>query len=179
MCPITNDARRTREIISNITMANVVFNKYKTSLTRNWLNVRNKLVTCCIWSTAFIVLKRKHFRKQFKKPETYSDMVLEEDGEDHLEWSCRKKDVLHGVKEERNTLRTIKMKANWLGHILCRNCLLKYVIDDEIKETGRGVRGSKQLLSDLKEMTRYWKLKEKALDRCFWRTRSERSMDLS
>jgi len=34
------------------------------------------------------------------------------------------------VKEERNILQTIKrMKANWIGHILHRNCLVKYVIE--------------------------------------------------
>jgi hypothetical protein len=37
--------------------------------------------------------------------------------------------VLHRVKEERNMLHTIKrIKANWIGHILRRNCLLKHVI---------------------------------------------------
>jgi hypothetical protein len=43
----------------------------------------------------------------------------------------RNEEVLYGVKEERNILRTIKRrKANWIGNILCRNCLLKHVIED-------------------------------------------------
>jgi hypothetical protein len=34
------------------------------------------------------------------------------------------------VKEERNILYTIKQrKANWVGHILCRNYLLKCVVE--------------------------------------------------
>ena len=37
----------------------------------------------------------------------------------------------------------------------------------------RGER-SKQLMDDLKEKKWYWKLKEEALDRTFWRTRFER-----
>jgi hypothetical protein len=38
--------------------------------------------------------------------------------------------------EERNILRTIKgRKANWIGHILRRNCLLKH--DIEGKREGR------------------------------------------
>jgi len=42
--------------------------------------------------------------------------------------------VLHGVKEERNVIETVKSrKANWIGHILCRNCLLKYVIEGKIE----------------------------------------------
>jgi hypothetical protein len=36
--------------------------------------------------------------------------------------------VLRRVNEETNTLRTVKSrKANWIGHILRRNCLLKRV----------------------------------------------------
>jgi hypothetical protein len=37
--------------------------------------------------------------------------------------------------------------------------------------TGRRGRRRKQLLDDLKEKRRYWKLKEEALDRTQWRTR--------
>jgi hypothetical protein len=40
------------------------------------------------------------------------------------------KEVLRRVKEERTILRTIKRrKANWVGHILHRKCLLKHVIE--------------------------------------------------
>jgi hypothetical protein len=46
----------------------------------------------------------------------------------------RNYDVFHGDKEERNFLDTIKRKkANWYGHILRRNCLLKHVIAGEIE----------------------------------------------
>jgi hypothetical protein len=88
----------------------------------------------------------------------------------------RNEEVLHKVKEERNILHTIKRrKANWIGHILRRNCLLKRVIEGKIKGriemTGRRGRRRKQLLDDLKEKRRYWKLKEKVLDRTLWRTR--------
>jgi oligoribonuclease (3'-5' exoribonuclease) len=45
-------------------------------------------------------------------------------------WTDRvRNEVLHRVKEERNILHTIKRrKANWIGHMLRRNCLLKHVI---------------------------------------------------
>jgi hypothetical protein len=37
------------------------------------------------------------------------------------------------VKEERNIVHTIKRrKANWIGHILRRNCLLKHVIEGKL-----------------------------------------------
>ena len=43
-------------------------------------------------------------------------------------------DVLLRVSEQRNILHEIrKRKANWIGHILCRNCLLKQVIEGMIK----------------------------------------------
>jgi hypothetical protein len=38
------------------------------------------------------------------------------------------------VKEQRNILNEIgKRKANWIGHILRRNCLLQQVIEGKIK----------------------------------------------
>jgi hypothetical protein len=44
-----------------------------------------------------------------------------------------KNKVLHSVKEERHILHTIKRrKANWIGHILHRNCLLKHVIEGKM-----------------------------------------------
>jgi hypothetical protein len=49
-------------------------------------------------------------------------------------------------------LHTIKRrKANWIGHILCRNCLLKHVTEGKIEEMRRWGRRHKQLLDDLKE----------------------------
>jgi len=37
-------------------------------------------------------------------------------------------EVLHRVKEDRNILQTTnRRKANWIGHMLLRNCLLKHV----------------------------------------------------
>jgi hypothetical protein len=65
--------------------------------------------------------------------------------------------VLHRVKEERNILHTIRRsKANWIGHILRRNCLLNHIIEGKIRGTRRRGRGCKQLLDDLKEVRRYW-----------------------
>jgi hypothetical protein len=98
-----------------------------------------------------------------------------------ISWTDRVRfeEVLHRVKEERNIVHTIKSrKANWIGHILRRNCLLKHVIEGKlearIEMTGRRGRRGKQLLDDLKEKRRYWKLKEEALDRTLWRTRFAR-----
>jgi hypothetical protein len=87
--------------------------------------------------------------------------------------SVRNEEVLHRVKEDRNILHTIKRKKK--AHILRRNCLLKAVIEGKLERrievTGRRERRRKQLLDDLKEKRRYWKLKGKALDKTLWRSR--------
>jgi hypothetical protein len=43
-------------------------------------------------------------------------------------------------------------------------------LEGRMEMTGRRGRRRKQLLDDLKERRRYWKLKEEALDRTVWRT---------
>jgi ribosomal 50S subunit-associated protein YjgA (DUF615 family) len=69
--------------------------------------------------------------------------------------------VLHRVKEQRNIFHTIRRrKANWFGHILRRNSLLKNIIEGKIIGTRRRGRRRKQLLHNLKE----------AQDRTLWRT---------
>jgi len=85
-------------------------------------------------------------------------------------------EVLLRVKEQRNILHEIrKWKANWIGHILRRNCLLQRVIEGKIKggieETGRRGRKRRKLLDDLKERRGYSHLKEEDLDRTMWRAR--------
>jgi hypothetical protein len=50
-------------------------------------------------------------------------------------WTDRvRSEVLQGVRKERNILQTItRKKANWIGHILRRSCVLKYVIEGKIE----------------------------------------------
>ena len=46
----------------------------------------------------------------------------------------RNEEVLHRDKEERNILQTIiGRKGNRIGHILCRNCILKDVMEGKIE----------------------------------------------
>jgi hypothetical protein len=61
-----------------------------------------------------------------------------------ISWTDRVKneEVLLRAKEQRNILHEIRTrKANWIGHILRRNCLLQRVIEGKIqggiKVTGR------------------------------------------
>ena len=68
-----------------------------------------------------------------------------------------------------------KRKANWTGHILRRNCLLKQDIAGKIKGEKEVIRRQgrrrKKLLDDLKDRRGYFHLKEEALDRNMWRER--------
>jgi len=70
------------------------------------------------------------------------------------------------------------MKANWTGHILRRNCLILHVmernIEGRVEVTERRGRRRKKPLGGLKKKRRYWKLKEKALDRPLRRNRCGR-----
>jgi hypothetical protein len=85
----------------------------------------------------------------------------------------RNEEVLLRVKEQRNILHEIsKRKANWIGHILHRNCLLQQVMEGKIKGgievTGRRGKRRRKLLDDLKERRGYSYLKEEALDCTMW-----------
>jgi hypothetical protein len=52
-----------------------------------------------------------------------------------------KNKVVHVGKEQRDILPSITIKmANWIGHILCRNCVLNHVIEGKIEAIGRGGR---------------------------------------
>jgi hypothetical protein len=79
-------------------------------------------------------------------------VVLEKDG-DQLDRSC----------EKRSSITWSQRKANWIGHILRRNCLLRQAIEGKIK--GRievtGIRGRRRtkLLDDLKKRRGYSHLK--------------------
>jgi len=74
-----------------------------------------------------------------------------------ISWTdCVRDEVLNIVKEERNIVHTvIRRKANWIGRIWRRNCLLKNVIEGKIEErmevTGRRAKRSKLLQDDFKE----------------------------
>jgi hypothetical protein len=72
-----------------------------------------------------------------------------------------------------------RKKANWIGHILRRNCLLKHVIEGKVKGKievkERRWRGRKQLHDDIKENRRYRKLTEETLYHTVWKTRFGRS----
>jgi hypothetical protein len=94
----------------------------------------------------------------------------------------RNDEALHRVKWERNILYTIKRKkANCIGHILRRHCVLKHITEGQIESgiemTGTQGRKRKQLLGDFKKTTGYCKMKEEASDCTVWRTGSGRGCE--
>jgi len=103
-------------------------------------------------------------------------------------WCCRgmkmmiridrvKNEVLPTIKGHRNILHTIQWrKANWIGHIMCRNCLLKDAVERKIKMTGKWC---KVIMNELKGKWGCYKLKEEALNSTVWKLVWKEAVDLS
>ena len=163
---LTNDGRYSCEIKSRIVMAKVVFNKKKTLFTSKLdLNLSKKLVKCYIWSMALYGAEtwtlRAADQKYLESFEMWCCRRMEK-----ISWTdhVRNEDVLLRVNEQRKILHEIrKLKANWVSHILRRNCFLKEVIEGKIKGemevTRRRGRRRKKLLDDLKDRRGYSHLK--------------------
>jgi hypothetical protein len=134
------------------------------------LTLSKKQVKCCIWSTAgywnWALLKVDQKRLESSEMWCWRTMGIS--------WTdCGKNEVSYTVKEDWAILHAIrkKRKANRIGCILHRNCLLKHVMEGRIEVPGRRGRRRKQLLDDLKWSRGCWKSKDEALDRIMWRTR--------
>ena len=138
---------------------------------------RKKLVKCYIWSMASYGAETWTLQAADQKYLESFDMWCWRRME-KISWTdnVRDEEVLLRVNEQRNILHEIrKRKANWVGHILCRNCLLKQVIEGKIKgEMGvtrrRGRRRKKVLKCDAGEGWRrsvgpiMWEMKMRFLE---------------
>ena len=124
---LTNDGRCTREIKSRIAMAKAAFSKKKTLFTSKLdLNLRKKLIKCYIWCMALYGAETWTFWADQKYLESFEMWCWRR--MEKINWTdhVRNEEVLLTVNEHRNILHeTGKRKANWIGHILRRNCLLK------------------------------------------------------
>jgi hypothetical protein len=175
---LTNDGRCTCKIKCRIAMAKAAFNKKRNLFTSTLdLELRKKLVKCCVWSIALYGTETCTLRAVDQKHLESFEMWCWRSMEKII-WTdhVRNEDVLLRVKEQRNIIHEMrKRKANWTGHILRRNCILPGVTEEKIQGgievTGRQGRIRRKLLDDLKERRGYSHLKEDALDRTMWRVR--------
>jgi adenylate kinase family enzyme len=99
------------------------------------LEVRKKLVKCYIWSVALCCAETETLRAVDQKHlETFEMWCWRR--MEKISWTDHVsiKEELLRVKEQRKILHEIsKRKANWIGHILRRNCLLQQIIEGKIK----------------------------------------------
>ena len=88
-----------------------------------------------------------------------------------IKWSGKvtNKQVLGRIGERTLLNNILRRKANWIGHILRRNCLLHDEIEGQMTEVKGVGRRRTQLLDDLRNRRRYWEKKEEAEDRRRWR----------
>jgi hypothetical protein len=142
-------------IKSKIAIAKAAFNKKRTLFTSKMdLKLRKKLVKCYVWCIALYGAETWTLRaidqKQLKSFEMWCWKRMEKISRtDHV------KNEEIRVKEQRNILHEIsKRKANWIGHIVRRNFLLRQVIEGKIKGgievTGRRGRRRRKLLDEFK-----------------------------
>ena len=127
-------------------MAKAALNKKKALFTSTLdLELRKKLVNCYIWSIALYGAETWMLRavdqKHLESFEMWYWRRMEK-----ISWTDHVgNEVLLRVKEQRNILHEIsKRKANWIGHILRRNCLLKQVIEGKIKGGDRSDRKTRK-----------------------------------
>jgi hypothetical protein len=117
-------------------MTKVAFNKKRTLFTNTLdLELRKKLVKCHVWSIALYGAETLTLRAvdeiHLESFEMWCWRRMEK-----ISWTdlVRNEEVLLRVKEQRIILHEIrKRKANWIGHILRRNCLLQRVIEGKIQ----------------------------------------------
>jgi hypothetical protein len=117
--------------MDKVAVVNPAFNKNIALFTSKMdLELTKKLVKCYIWSIALY------------GAETWTLWAVDQQHLESFEMWCwrrmekiswtdhvRDEEVLLRVKEQRNILHEIsKRKANWIGHILRRNCLLQQII---------------------------------------------------
>jgi hypothetical protein len=117
-------------------MAKAAFNKKRALFTSMLgIKLRRKRVKCYIWSIALYGAETWKFRAVDKKHLESFEMWCWRRME-KISWAdhVRNEEVLLTVNEQRNILHErSKRKANWIGQILRRNCLLQRVIEGKIK----------------------------------------------
>ena len=153
-------------------MGKAAFNKKRVLLTSKInLELKKNLIKCYVWSIALYGAEtwtlRENDRKYLESFEMWCWRQMEKvDWREHI----TNEEVLARVQEKRCILKVIKQrKANWVGHILRGDGLLREIMEGKIE--GKRGRGRKriQVLDDLKKRGSYVELKSRAQNRGAWR----------
>jgi len=141
-------------------MANAAFNKKRALFAGTLdLELRKKLVKCYNWSIALCGAETGTLQADQKNLETFEMWCWRR--VEKISWTnhVRNEEALRTVKEQRNILHEVsKRKANWIGHILHRNCLVQGVIEGKIKG-GIEMTGSEE-----EDIGSYWMTLTKGQD---------------
>ena len=165
---IINDARWTREIKSRSTTSKIACSKDKNFFTNKLdLNLRKKSAMRCLCNIPLYGAETWIVRKVDQKYLGNCEMWYCRRTEISRTYCFKNEEVVHRVKEERNVLHSIKRrKANWISHLLRRNCLLKQITEGKMGGTGKRGRRRKELRK--RDDTGNWK--EEAPDSTLWWT---------
>jgi len=141
------------------------------------LELRKKLVKCCVWSIALYgaetwtlrAIDQKHLKSFemwcWRRMEKSVGLIMWEIKMHYLESRSRGISYMKYVNGRRTGLVTFCDETAFY------NGLLKERYKGGIEVTGRQGRRRRKLLDDLKERRGYSHLKEEALDRTIWRAR--------
>ena len=172
---ITKDMRCSTEIKTRIAMAKEGFNRKRRLLCGPLeKELRKRLVKCYIWSVLLYGAETWSLRKEEIKRIEAMEMWLWRRMEG-VRWEDRvtNEEVLKRVGEKRQVIREIKKrKANWLGHVMRRDCLLRDAIEGTVE--GKRMRGRRrvQLMDDVRAGRKYCDIKNLAQNRDAWRSMS-------
>ena len=139
-----------------IAIAKEAFNRKCHLTSKLNIELKKKLVRCHVWSIA--LYGSETLRKLERKYLDSFEM-----------WCWRRMEKIKWSEKVTNEQVILLRKANWIGHILRRNCFLHDAIEGQMTEVKGVGRRRTQLLDDLRNRRRYWELKEEAEDRKGWR----------
>jgi hypothetical protein len=106
-------------------METAAFNKKRVLFTSKMdLELKKKLVKCYIWSMPLYCAETWTFRAVHKHLGSFEIWCWRRMKKIIWTEHVRNDYVLLRVKEQNILHEISKRKANWIGHIMCRNCLL-------------------------------------------------------
>ena len=175
---LTEDARCDKEIKKRIAMAKAAFMRRGDLLRGNISkDLKKRMVKALVWSVALYCSETWTLRKDDVKCIQAFEMWIWRKME-KISWTAHvsNEEILSLVQEQRSLVHVIKQRqANWIGHVLRHDCLLKTVLEG--KMNGKRTRGKPRrkmldLLMEQEDKNKkisYEELKRRAEHRTKWR----------